>query len=381
MENGVRLANPLLYPGEVLDTVAGFPTIYHYTEALHVNGRDQSHGQSPKPLIVCVAGGLHLARVFYGGHKGSIPRDFLAYWLSTQGFGVLSLSYPLETGPEIMPSTASGYRIQDWGRQAALTTKKVIEEQHLETRSVVLISWSMGGRMVVPYNISCKELGLDVQQYIGFSATPGISSIRPLPPGMTCSSAGYFSLPSHMGVFCQQLKEMESLNGGHESIPRDVYLREYTGATPINLIGLRLKYDCAAGQFIQDDVPHEEDTRVWDVASYPFMTAMYPQSILDASHALADRATWGFLLTYKLESMIGGGLKNLHRQTEKWQKVLEMVHSAPERLSVSMRGNHFFFVGEESAAETARAVVNLLDDALKFQRELCSLAFRECTLI
>jgi predicted alpha/beta hydrolase len=42
---------------------------------------------------------------------------------SNLGFHVLSLSYPLETTPEIMPASGANFRIQDWGRQAATTVK------------------------------------------------------------------------------------------------------------------------------------------------------------------------------------------------------------------------------------------------------------------
>ena len=307
-----------LYAGEKFDIIAGFPTIYHYQPANRLDSSDDE-----KPLIICVTGGLHLARVFYGGHDGSKPTDFLAYWLNERGYGVLSLSYPLESNPRIMPATGALFKIQDWGRQAAVTTKRIIEEKSLMTRSLVLVSWSMGGRMVVPFNISAKELGLEVLQYIGFAATPGFSSIRPLPPGIICSEAGYFHVPPHLDNFCRQLREMEELNGGREIIPRKIFLREYVGGTPINLIGLRLKYD-GNGNFVRDEVSHEEQTRVLDVASFPFISAVYPTSISDASHAMADKASWGFLLTYKLESMIGkDGLRNV-QGTTKWTQVLDL---------------------------------------------------------
>ncbi|EXJ86468.1 hypothetical protein A1O3_03419 [Capronia epimyces CBS 606.96] len=385
---------PALYPGEVFDTIAGFPTIYHYQPP--AGGKEASSNNNepkPKPLIVCVTGGLHLARIFYGGHRGSRPDDFLAFWLSKLGFGVLSLSYPLETDPPIMPTTAAHFRIGDWGRQAALTAKKVLEENAtaLETRSVVLIAWSMAGRMVVPFNISATEQGLHVQQFISFSATPGFSSIRLLPPGMTPTPVGYFHLMPHIEVFCQQLDEMKNLynsrkrdgdgddgdSGGGEGdgdiIPRDVYLREYIGATPINLIGLRLLYDRRNKGFVRDDVPHEEDSRVLDVANFPLISCLYPISILDASHALADKASWGFLLTYKLETMIGKqGLLNV-QGTPKWRQLLDLVHSAPEKLLLPATGNHFFFVGHHCARETADRVAGLLDEGTALRKLLSDL--------
>ncbi|KAL5341367.1 hypothetical protein BJX70DRAFT_395757 [Aspergillus crustosus] len=353
----------LLYPGEVLDTIAGFPTIYHYQSPRTINAN--------KPLIVCVTGGLHLARVFYGGHQGSNAADFLAYWLSQHDFGVLSLSYPLETDPVIMPPTAADFRIPDWGRQAATTARKVIDQYALHNESVILISWSMGGRMVVPFNIAAQELGLNVQQYISFAATPGFSSIRPLPPGITCSASGYFQVPPHVDVFYQQLAEMEAMNG-REIIPKHIYLREYIGGTPINLIGLGLKYD-GTGGFTADEVPHEEDTRVLDVANWPLISALYPTSILDASHALADRASWGFLLTYKLESLIGKEGLRAVKGTPQWEQLLDLVHSAPARLCRSVPGNHFFFVGEKSAREIAEAVNRLIEDTFRFNDEVSTL--------
>ncbi|BCS27021.1 thioesterase domain protein [Aspergillus puulaauensis] len=353
-----------LYPGEALENIAGFPTIYHYQPARAENAYKRN------TLIVCVTGGLHLARVFYGGHSGSKSSNFVSHWLSENGYGVLSLSYPLETDPEIMPTTAARFRIRDWGRQAAATTRKIIDEKNLGDPSIVLISWSMGGRMVVPFNIAAKELGLHVQQYISFAATPGFSTIRPPMPGLTCTNSGYFQVPPRLDNFERQLSEMEELNG-HTIIPRDIYRREYVGATPINLIGLGLKYDGSG--FVRDEISHEEDSQVLNIANLPFITALYPTSILDASHAMADRASWGFLITYSLESMIGKqGLRKAN-ESSSWQSLLELVQSAPTKLCLPVPGNHFFFIGEQSARDTAEMVDRLIREADSFQSKLRSL--------
>ncbi|KAJ5539436.1 hypothetical protein N7513_007768 [Penicillium frequentans] len=356
---------PSLYPGEVLETIAGFPTIYHYQPS-----ENQQNGFSnPKPLVVCIPGSMHLGRIFYGGHEGSSPNNFLAYQLSNLGFNVLSISYPLETTPEIMPATGENFRIQDWGRQAANTVKKVMGEKDLPTRSIILIAWSMGGRMIVPFNISAKELGLDVQQFISFAATPGISSIRTPAPGMACSEAGYFCIPDRLSNFYQQVQYMEDFNDGRTSIPKDILLREYVGGTPINLTGVRLKYD-GKGSFAQDELTHEEDTKVFDVINLPFITALYPTGILDASHALTDQASWGFLISYQLEAMIGKrGLQKV-KETGKWQQLMDFVHAAPGRLCFPVAGSHFFFVGETSAREVAEKVVKLIAVARELQKEL-----------
>lgn len=366
---------PGLYPGEVYDSIAGFPTISHYQPA----SASRTHGD-PRPRLVCVTGALHLARVFYGGHSPhNKPQDFLAHWLSQFGFGVLSLSYPLETdNPRLMPMTAAQFRIEDWGRQAALSTKKVINAHSLP-RCVALVSWSMGGRMVVPFNMHVTQLGLDVRQANNLAGSLGISrNIGPSLPGLRCSAAGYLQIPTSLANFCDQLDEMSVLNsaasGGspYEVIPRHVYLREYVGGTPINLVGLRLKYDRDGG-VVGDESTPEEDSQVFEVANFPLISSLHPTSILDAHHALTGRAVWGFLLTYKLEAMIGkSGLRKV-QGTAKWPHLMDLVQSAPARLCVPIRGNHFFFVCEQGARETAQTVASLIDEAVELRNELSEL--------
>lgn len=361
-------ANPALYPGEVLDTIAGYPTIYNY--------QPSTQPTTTKPLIVCIPGGVHLARIYYGGHSTSSPQNFISHHLNNHGFNVLSLSYPIESTPSIMPPTASNFSITDWGRQAATTAKKVISEHSLP-RSVVLIGWSMGGRILVPFTVSAKELGLSVVQFISFAATPGISGLRPnlyAQPALGklgCTPKGYMLIPGRLGAFAQQVSEMEGVgfNAG-EIIPKDVYLREYVGGTPIRLMGLRLRLKDDGRSFVQDEVTHEEDSRVWDFANCPLVSALVPDGDMDASHAMADMATWGFILTYQLEGFIGKeGLAKV-KGTKKWERLLAFVRDAPRRLCWSVDGNHFFFIGEKAASEVAGKVAKLIDETTVFKREL-----------
>ncbi|KAJ5289448.1 uncharacterized protein N7443_009701 [Penicillium atrosanguineum] len=354
-----------LYPGETLDTIAGYPTIYNY---------QPSTQPTTKPLIVCIPGGVHLARIYYGGHSNSSPQDFLAHHLNNHGFNVLSLSYPLESTPSIMPPTAPNFSISDWGRQAATAAKKIISE-HALPLSVVLIGWSMGGRILVPFTVSAKELGLSVEQFISFAATPGISGIRPnlyVQPTLGevgCTRKGYMLIPERLGNFAQQISEMEGVNGGG-IISKDVYLEEYVGGTPIRLMGLRLRLNGDGRSFVLDEVTHEEDSRVWDFANCPLVSALCPTGAMDASHAMADIATWGFILTYQLEGLVGKqGLAKV-KETGKWEKLLGFVRDAPRRLCWSVEGNHFFFVGEKAAGEVADKVSKLIDEAAMFRREL-----------
>ena len=354
-----------LYPGEVLDTIRGFPTIYHYAPA-HLED------ESSNPLIVLIPGAVHLARIFYGGHEGSRQEDFLVYWLNKLGFGVLSLSYPLETSPSLMPTTGSSFSITDWGHQAALTTQLISDYHSLPTRSVILASWSMGGRVIVQFNIACKKLNIRVEQFISLAATPGISGIRSTGSKMDCTPAGYFGISQRVEAFCRQLNAVDEANHGRKVIPRESYLREYIGATPINLIGLGLKYN-GKDTFIKSETTHEEDSRIFDIGNIPFISALYPTSPLDSGHALTDKATWGFLLTYQLESMIPKGHLKHAERTLMWEKLQKFFDEAPSRMSRAMTGNHFFFVGEKGARETADRFMTLLNEGTALRAELTSI--------
>ena len=174
-----------------------------------------------------------------------------------------------------------------------------------------------------------------------------------------------------MEGFYQQLEEINSFNGGREAIPRDIYFPQYTGAMPVNLPGSGLSYD-GKGSFIKDAAVHERETSVFDIENQLISTALYPTGIMDAGHAIADKATWGFLLTLKLEAMVKHKIPSL-RGTPKWPKLIELIHSAPNRLCVPIAGNHFFFVGKESACGAAEAVESLIDDANLFREELSQL--------
>ena len=55
---------------------------------------------------------------------------------------------------------------------------------------------------------------------------------------------------------------------------------------------------------------------------------------------------------------------------DRWLALIDLVRHAPERLSVEMNGDHFFFLGEIGAHETARAIATLEPRMHGFKAEL-----------
>ena len=141
------------------------------------------------------------------------------------------------------------------------------------------------------------------------------------------------------------------------------------GPMPTQLAGLNLKYDGNAG-VTKDTQVHEEETHVFKITKMPLISGLYPTSVLDASHALTDKATWNFLLTWRLESEITSGSTAKLTDQIKWNCLTQLVHSAPERMFIPFEGTHFGFIGETGAKDIAGKILELLNQSLLLQTEL-----------
>ncbi|QKX63733.1 uncharacterized protein TRUGW13939_10904 [Talaromyces rugulosus] len=351
---------PKLYPGEQLDNAAGFPVLFNYFPA-----------DPKKALVVFIPGGGHNARISYGGHQGSDEKNFLAHWMNQHGHGFLAVSYPLESSPPIMPATAPQFRIRDWGKQAAEVTHRVVKQYGLSGR-VVLIGWSMGGRIVVPYSVAVRSLGLHVDLYVGLAATPGLHGMRPPPPGIKSSESGYGAFTNMSNLFLAQIHEQQAmLNGGRTIVPDDVYVREYFGYTPVSLAGWNLRYDPAGhGQaFVEEFWTSTKDAATDQAEHLPMIASLTGNSILDTRHVIMDQATWTFMLTQRFTRIIETRNPKSGLTQARFEKLADMVHSPPRQLSRTIPGNHYFFLGERGARQTSDAIVELLATAIEFESQ------------
>ena len=357
-----------LYDGEKLEMAAGHPVLTKF-----VSG----DGDASKPLVVYVPGLANNARISYGGHKGSRSSDFLAHWFNHYGFPFLGVSYPLETEPEIMPPVSGDFSIRDWGRQVAVAMKSVVDE-HALSSNVVVLAWSMGGKTLEPVTTEAKALGITVILYVSLAATPALWGLRSQLPGVTCSPAGYWNSPFLDKDFVAQLREQNLINGGRVIVDAGVYRREYFGATPAASGGWGFRFSKEEGKLVDDKWSLLEDGRADNFKELPIMAAIYPTSPLDLRHSIADKATWSFLMTYRfladVQKVIGSRMSveadddaaltaALARYTPLVERLRCLIHAIPERMITSIEGNHFFFVGERGARETAEKVILFLKKA------------------
>lgn len=353
------MATAHLVPGEQLETVNGAPCLYRYLPVKTTN-----------PLIVLIPGGAHNARIFYGGHPGSNPDDFLATRLNKLGYSVLAISYPLQTEPEIMPPCAPGFRINEWGQQAATVAHKIITERGL-SNDVVLASWSMGGRILVPFCKAARDLDLVVELFISLSATPGLPGIRPPTPGIKMTEAGYADFSATYPAFLHQVHEQLRSKSDRPAFPDDVYRSTYFGHTPSSLLGYGWMYDPQnSGGFVADHGLSDSDAAANAFEHLPWIASLIPTSRLDARHALCDKSTWNFMLVQGLRARLE---KSGTIHEERWERVRVLVGEAQEVLSEEIEGTHFFFLGAEGAEVSAKAMVRMIDVARRLEERLSGL--------
>ena len=172
-------------------------------------------------------------------------------------------------------------------------------------------------------------------------------------------------------------KERER-HGSNVTLDDNVYVREYLGNVPVYLTagGFRVKNDNNDDskeapvpdewEGFRDAGPTNEDLR-----GYPFIGIVRPTSPSDLLHTLTDAATWGMVLTHKLVADIQASPnKGYQDHPEVWQQLSQLVYAAPEQMTVSIPGNHFFFVGEKGARETAQATTRLMERMENIQSQM-----------
>jgi pimeloyl-ACP methyl ester carboxylesterase len=357
---GVLLVSPArAFEGEQVTEAAGFPALVKFIP-----------GDPQRPLVVFIPGAHNTARIAYGGHEGGREEDFLAYWLVKQGYNFLGISYPIATKNPVMDDAFPNYGARDWGRQAADLAKQTIDEHHLTNRIIVL-GWSMGGRIAEPVSEFAKADGLDLLFFAALSATPGVTGLVDMNASFKITPDGYADRSNIYRGFLRQIALQNAMNG-HTIIDDQSYLTDYVGDMPVNLEGYGLHY--REGKFVRDFWADESEFRVYDYRDLPLVAVLMPSEPIDARHALTDRANWGLLIANKLWADIDAAKVDLTKlPRERWAALVELVRNAPDRLSIEMNGSHFFFLGEAGARETAQAIATMESRVTELKEQLARL--------
>lgn len=333
----------VLFQGESIERRANAPVMEYFVA-----------GQTEKPLVVFVPGFAHLARIAYGGHPDACPDNFLGHWLGEAGFSFLGLSYPLETKESVFDELCPDFDAEIWGRQIAEAAKHRISEHGLPQKFVLLV-WSMGGKCVQPAYESARALGLEMH-VIALAATPGLPSLGGVAKPLPMAASGYvWAPPGLLEGWYQQISSRT------EAIPESIYFTHYIGNGPVAIAGFGELY--REGCFVMDPMAQAQSYGAFAVDTFPLTAVLTNDDPDDVRHALADQGNWSLL---NGNGLVGRylqryGIKDSRISTEGWARLLNVSHTLTERLCRQVKGNHFFFVGESGARNTAIALIEAIE--------------------
>ncbi|MCI0410001.1 MAG: hypothetical protein L0191_15825 [Acidobacteria bacterium] len=346
----------LLYPGEELCTGDEYPALVRFVE-----------GHRQQPLVLFIPGMAHLARIAYGFPQGE-EKDFLAYWLHRSGYPFLALSYPLRH--RVFGTVHPEFAVRNWGQQAMDIAARFIETRGLSRQAIVLC-WSMAGAVAHALNVAAREREIGLDFCVGLAATPPFPILH---PGLDCliqpSAEGLADVAqSFYPAFLASLRQQDQITG-HTVISEETYLREFVGSFPVGLAATPLRYQ--EGRFVWDAQRNLEDTGILDYGGFPLMASITGDSPLDHRHVLTDRGTWGFFITQTLyrNYVLAAGIDLGSLPAARWQRLIELVRKAPEELSVTVTGSHFFFVGAPGARATVEGLERLRSNVSALTDEL-----------
>jgi pimeloyl-ACP methyl ester carboxylesterase len=344
-----------LFSGESLSRAEGFPWLTYYRA-----------GSSDKPLVIFVPGGGHLARVAYG-HDGADKQDFLDYWLGKLGYGLLTASYPSDY--PIFKQTYPEMSISDWGKGLAKIASTVIEKYGL-SKKIVILGWSMAGKMIGAFSQAANRLGLDLMCFISLSANlplPGIVARRPEGEPLTPEGLWDIGDSDRPAMWMKELEAIERVEG-HAVITPEDYQCFYRCNNPIQLRGEvdRLQ-DGVRLVSLEKTV---NDVLPFSFSQYPTCAAIVPTSPSDAKHALIDSVSWAFYTMYAILLGKFAGFDFTTISQNAWDELRNLEILIPHRLTRYVSGGHLFFMGKTGASQTARYVEELVLESTRLEEML-----------
>lgn len=349
----------MLYPREELTDAAGYPALVRF-EA----------GRSERPLVVFVTGGGVLGRIAYGPPDGR-PTDFLSYWLHDAGFSSLALSYPLDLAG-LFDLTFPRFSITDWAEQSAELISTCVDRHDLPT-NILVLGWSMAGRIAEPLNAALRRRGIQIELFVAMAAAsalphllPGLDHLKPAPSGLAGIAGTY------LDWLLQCLADQNEV-AGRPVLDAERFAREMTGDFPIGLAASAMRF--RDGAFVPDPAGDALEVGAAHYRTFPPLALMTHGAQSDARHALTDRSAWGVYITQQVcEDMVFSKPADLARRPpEKWAALVDLVGDAARRLSVTLPGNHMFFVGEAGARRTVMSLEHLRAASAHLREEISRL--------
>jgi len=349
-----------LYQDEQLVTGCGYPVVVRFMA-----------GEPGRPLVIFMPDVAHLARIAYG-YPGGRAEDYLAFWLQRAGFSFLGASYPLEH--VAFPDCCPDFTLRAWGLQTMEIADQFMKAHQLGRRAIVL-AWGAAGRTAEPVAAAARNLKIELELFVAVSASSPLSGAASTPADIHArrTERGLLDLSGSLYPWSlRSLRDQNQLNG-HLIVPEEIYLREFVGNCPVNVAASFQRY--RKGQFVRDPREALEDAAAFHYSGFPLCGVLYGSSARDALNALLEPVAWGAYMVQALyqHCVVPNAIDLGLLPSEAFRLLIEILHSAPKKLSEAVEGNHFFFVGARGAMETVAALDRLRSRLRAVTREILRL--------
>jgi hypothetical protein len=306
-----------------------------------------------------------LARVSYGVGDAD-PEDFIAHWFAERGYPFLGLSYP--SGHSVFSHPHPEFSVKDWAAQVAEATDQAVAELSLDRRTVIVLAWSMAGRLVYRLRRALLQHRIELALFVSLEAAheltfDTVALERYLPP----DANGLVDLGPLTPSFVASVQEQRQL-ADRLLIPDATFVEDYLAPFPVNLTATRLR--CHDAAFTPDLPTDREDVGCDDLTLLPPISALSGRSQSSLHHALTDQAAWGDLATQSamrnfVLPLPDGGLPQ-HR----WQSLLTLVRGVPAATTGDLEGGHLFFLGRDNARQLVSSVEQFVGHWRRIREEV-----------
>jgi hypothetical protein len=161
--------------------------------------------------------------------------------------------------PLTVPPTHADFNTHEWALQVTEAITSTVIECKL-SKNIVLLGWSMAGRILKPISLNLKRRGLTIKLFVSLAATPAISCFRVPIPGRNETAAGYHSNVGLLDAFLPQMADQARLNGNKTIIDKATYCEEYIGHFPIGLAGWDSSRSIESGKMMENMLAAEDVT-------------------------------------------------------------------------------------------------------------------------
>ena len=275
----------------------------------------------------------------------------------------MSISYPL--GHPVYDDVSPEFKLSDWGNMAAEITDQIISENKLGNE-VIANHWSEAGQVIRPFNQACKNRAINVQFALGIETSPALQIPSERSKGIKKTDKNMLSLiDPHFELFWREIEDQNQLNS-REILNKKHYEDYFWGDIPVGIAGGNEFIE--EGEFVEDIAKGFNDKKFFAFTEYPLVATVSGNSTYFPYHPIVDKSTWAFLNTRNIYygNFVKAQQGGFKFSRDKLGEMLAYIDEMPRKLSRTVSGTHFLFVGSLGA----QAVVNYLVELEKTVSEI-----------